>query len=482
MNKTLIGFLAAALLWAGNPAPCHGEDAAPQHPGPNARARLETKEGAAPERTKASGTEIPTLKPLAYGGAKPSRSRLSLAVEVASQNLGVWSISHFILQDPWSDISPDTIRQNLTTLPVWDQDGLAMNCLAHPYHGSAYFNVARSSDLSFWQSVPFALGGSAMWEACLENEPASRSDLVFTTFGGVYYGELFYRLTSRILDGRARGLERAGRELAAFILNPAGGLQRLFRGDMFRYQPAGKDVAGPFETEFVAGRTRAGSVPFIALTFRSGDPFNGQAPPGAFDFFVHRSRFGFGKSLAFTQSGYGYLGGSRLGREGSPSHVLGLFLNFDFHSAEVVRLGASSLTGGLVSRFRLGKGARLETSLQVGATLLGAFDNPHVRKDSRKARDYNFGSGALAKAEAALNLGKWGTFRTNFAQHYLTVLEGTSGVDRAAFLEASYEIPVFRNWTVGFEIVDVRRDSNYRAAADVRADYCDYRMIAGVRF
>ncbi len=321
-----------------------------------------------------------------------------------------------------------------------------------------------------------------MWETCLENEPASRSDLIFTTFGGVYYGELFYRLTARILDGRARGLERAGRELVAFLLNPAEGLRRLFKGDMFRYQPAGDEAGHPFETRCVAGRTGVGSDPFVALTFRSGDPLNGRAELGAFDFFVHRSRFRFGNSLSFTQSGYGYLGGTRLGRAGTPNHLLGLFLHFDFHHSEAVRLGASSLTGGLVSRFGLGKEARLETALQFGAAILGAFDNPQVRKGPWKDRDYNFGSGAVVKAEAALNLGRWGALRTNFAQHYLAVLEGTSGIDRAAFLEASYEVPVYKAWSIGLEVVDIERHSNYRDVPDIRASYCDYRLIAGVRF
>lgn len=482
MNKMLTGILAAALLWAGNPLPCRGGAADPQHFGLNARALLESTDPAPPGQSNALPAEVFTLKPRRDESAKSSRSTWSLAIEVASQNLGVWSISHYILHDPWSDISPETIGQNFTTAPVWDQDGLLMNCLAHPYHGSTYFNVARSSGLTFWESFPFALGGSAMWETCLENEPPSRSDLVFTTFGGVYYGELFFRLTSRILDGRSRGLERAGRELAAFILNPARGLQRLFSGDMFRYKPAANDAGSPFETQCFAGRTGLGGDPLLSLTFRSGDPFNGQVELGTFDFFVHRSRFRFGDRLSFTQSGYGYLAGTRFGPKDARDHLLGLFLHFDFHTTEAVRLGAASLTGGLVSKFDLWKGTRLETALQFGATLLGAFDNPQVRTSSWKDRDYNFGSGAVAKAEAALNLGKWGTLRTNLVQHYLVVLEGTPGVDRATFLEASYEIPIHGNWSIGFEVVDVRRDSDYRNAADIRADYFDYRMIAGVRF
>ncbi|MDH4270338.1 MAG: DUF3943 domain-containing protein [Candidatus Aminicenantes bacterium] len=482
MSKTLIGVMAAALLWVGNPVPCRGEVLAPERFELDLCARLDVAGALAAEGSATSPTEAST--PNRWWGVRVNlaRSPWSPASEVVSLNLGVWSISHYLLHDPWSDISPETIQRNFKTGLVWDKDGLLMNCLAHPFHGSTYFNIARASGLSFWESVPLALGGSAMWEACMENEPASRSDLIFTTCGGVYLGELFYRLSSRILDGRAGGLERAGREFVAFILNPAGGLHRLFRGDMFRHEPAGNDVRSPFETRYVVGRTRLGNDPFVAVTFRSGDPFAGAASPKAFDFFVHRSRFRFGNNLLFTQSGYGYLGGTRFGRAGAPNHVLGLFLHFDLRKAEAVRLGASSLTGGLVSRFQLGNGARLETALQFGATLLGGFDNPQVRKGPRMDRDYNFGSGAVAKVEAALDLGKWGTLRTNFAQHYLVVLEGTPGVDRAAFLEASYEIPVYKSWTVGVEVVDVRRHSDYRDVSDIQARYADYQLIAGVRF
>lgn len=482
MSKTLTGVLAAALLWVWNPIPCRGEVLAPQRFGLDPRGRLEIAEALAARASRAFPAEASAPKQWWGVRVNPARSSWSTASEVVSLNLGVWSISHYLLRDPWSNISPETIRQNFKTGLVWDKDGLLMNCLAHPSHGSTYFNVARASGLSFWESVPFALGGSAMWETCMENEPPSRNDLVFTTCGGVYFGELFHRLSSRILDGRARGLERAGREFVAFVLNPAGGLHRLFRGDMFRYQPAGDEAGRPFETRCVVGRTGVGSDPFVALAFRSGDPFDGAADLKPFDFFVHRSRVRFGKDFSFTQSGYGYLGGTRLGRADAPDHVLGLFLHFDLRKAEAVRLGASSLTGGWVSRMELGKRARLETALQFGATLLAAFDNPHVRKGPLTDRDYNFGSGAVAKAEAALDLGNWGALRANYAGHYLAVLDGTSGVDRAAFLEASYEVPVYKAWTVGVEVVDIERHSNYRDVPDIRASYCDYRLIAGVRF
>ena len=482
MNKTLVGVLAAALLLVGNPVPGRGEVPIARRVGLDLGARLDVARALTAESPRALPAEAPTAKDWWGVHFNLAGSGWSSALEVVSLNLGVWSISHYVLRDPWSYINEETIRQNLRTGLAWDHDGLLMNTLCHPAHGSMYYNMARASGLSFWESAPFALLGSGMWEAIMEVEAPSPNDLFFTTCGGIYLGELSYRLSSRILDGRARGLERVGRELLSFFLNPARGVHRLVRGDMFRYQPAGTEAARPSETWFVIGLTGEGGDPFVNLTFRSGNPFDGAADLGAFDYFVHRSRVRFRNGFCFTQSGYGYLGGTRLGRTDAPNHVLGFFLNYDLRNAEGVRLAATSLTGGWVAKCQLGTVGRLETTLQFGATLMGGFDNPYYRKGVITPRDYNFGSGAIAKAEAALDMGKWGALRANFAEHYLVVLDGTPGTDRASFLEASYEIPVYKAWTIGVEVVDVQRDSNYRNIPDITASYCNYRLIAGLRF
>lgn len=63
------------------------------------------------------------------------------------------------------------------------------NLFAHPYHGNLYFNAARTNGMNFWQSYPFALGGSLMWEFLGENTPPSINDLLATSIGGTAIGE-----------------------------------------------------------------------------------------------------------------------------------------------------------------------------------------------------------------------------------------------------------------------------------------------------
>jgi hypothetical protein len=337
--------------------------------------------------------------------------------------------------------------------------------------------------MSFWESAPFALGGSAMWEAFMENEPSSANDLVFTTFGGIYIGEVLYRLSSRIRDDRAGGFERAGRELFAFILNPVVGFHRLLRGEMFRQRYTEGESRTPFESTGTLGFSGSSSPrSAFSLTFRAGDPFSGESTPQAFDVFVHRSRFQFGRGFSTTQSGYGLLAGAKLGGGHASNHLAGLFLHYDFHKTETLRLAGPSLGVGLISRFRLGKAAEIKTGVHAGAMLIGAFDDPYVRAAGWMERDYGFGSGGTVKAEAELSAGRRGTLRAFAALYALGIFKGSIGSSRAAYLEASYEIPVYKAWSVGVEIVEIKRDSNYRDVPDIRTSSRAVRLIGSVRF
>jgi len=466
MKKATIAILAAAALGAGFPSASHGGDFSLGRSGSSGGPWL------------GIGIDL-TARPW------------PTAAQVIGFNLGIWSVSRFFRHDPWSYISFKTVRRNFETGLVWDGDAFLMNTLAHPLHGGAYYAIARSSGLSFWESVPFALGGSAMWEAFMENEPPSANDLLYTTLGRIYFGELLTRLSLRVRDGRSRGLERCGRELFAFVLNPIDGLRRLFRGDTFRSRGAEDETAGPLEGSCAFGRTgtaapwnvfRPGGDPSLSLAFRSPDPFAGEGSPRAFDVFVHRGRFQFGKKFATVQTGYGLLAGTRLGGENASAHLAGIFLQYDFYNLKTTRLAGPSLGAGILSRFVLGAGLELRTSAQVGVMPVGTRDNPYLGKDGRLERDYDFGYGVTAKGEASLSAGRWGTLRLYAALLSLDVFRGTAGSERTALLEASYEIPIFGPWSIGLEASEIRRDSSYQGIPGIRSDFRDFRFFGAVKF
>jgi hypothetical protein len=158
------------------------------------------------------------------------------AATIMGVNLSVWSFNRFIMTEDFAYIDMHTIRDNFKRGFVWDNDNLDTNMFFHPYHGNLYFNAARSNGYNYWQSGLFALGGSAMWEFFMENEYPSTNDIIATPIGGMALGETLYRTSDLILDDRAVGAGRWGREIAAFIVSPMRGLTRIIHGDAWRHR------------------------------------------------------------------------------------------------------------------------------------------------------------------------------------------------------------------------------------------------------
>lgn len=64
------------------------------------------------------------------------------ASEVFGMNMAVWTFDRFLMNEDFAKINGHTIKQNFKTGPVWDTDKFSTNLVAHPYHGSLYFNAA----------------------------------------------------------------------------------------------------------------------------------------------------------------------------------------------------------------------------------------------------------------------------------------------------------------------------------------------------
>lgn len=178
---------------------------------------------------------VPIVPPDSADIAYYSKKNWQLATaQIVGINMGLWGFNRFVQKADFAYIDMNTIKANLKHGFVWDNDQMGTNMFLHPYHGSLYYNAARSNGYNFWESGAFALGGSAMWELFLENEYPSINDIIATPIGGLALGEVFYRSSDLILDDRATGKQRFGREAAAFLISPTRGLTRIINGDAWR--------------------------------------------------------------------------------------------------------------------------------------------------------------------------------------------------------------------------------------------------------
>lgn len=444
------------------------------------------------------------------------------AAEVFGLNMGIWAFDRFALNADFARINGHTIKSNFKTGPVWDTDMFSTNLVAHPYHGSLYFNAARGNGLNFWQSIPYAAGGSLMWEFFMENEPPSINDLLATTFGGVELGEITYRLSDLFIDDRSSGAERVGREILSGLISPIRGINRVITGEAWKHRPhKGRTyayvpvnfivTAGP---RFLAEQehSRHGTTSMhVGLRLDYGDPFEDKFY-SPYEWFQLRAGFDFFSSQpVITQvNAIGALWGKRVWEKGPRTLTAGIFQHFDYYDSQL-----RSSEGGKVAPYRISEAAavgggiiyykRAEPADKVDAfgafylngVALGGGSSDYFRLDNR---DYNMGSGYSAKAFSGLTYnGRWG-FLLNLENYHIftwkgydpdvdlsTVdphtfnVQGDKGHSRLTVMEVRLVYLSDKKWNISLSNRYFSRRTHYSYHEDVNRSTYDLRLSIGVK-
>jgi hypothetical protein len=381
------------------------------------------------------------------------------AARVVSADAFNWVLARYVFKFDWARISPSTWKQNLKGPWVWDKDRFGVNFIGHPHSGSNYFNVARSNGYSYFQCLPYTIGGSLVWELFGEKDPPSKNDIINTPISGMFLGEILYRISSNILDDRTRGGNRVFREILAGLINPTRALNRLTQGKMFRvtktevYQKEPLNItlsAGVHkvnsENHFGAGNTNA----LLNLQLDYGDPFEVRHRK-PFDIFRLKleSRYGDDKRIIDNVVGHGELFGKNIvkGRQGI---FLGAFQHFDYWNNDIFELGSLGFGPGLLSRIDMGTNTKLYSGLHIAVVPL-AGNNTRSVPDTSVLRDYNFGGGFQGRIEETLHLGKWLSLGMTAYYYWVYEYEGLKGKSRVGIIKPSIRFRLFNNTSLGFE-------------------------------
>ncbi len=357
------------------------------------------------------------------------------AAEVFGINAGVWAFDRYVLNEDFAKISPNSIRRNIENGFVWDNDQFSTNLFAHPYHGSLYFNAARSNGLTFWESAPYAFAGSLMWEIAAEVEPPAINDLIATTIGGIALGEFTHRMSSLVLDDSKRGFARFGREFLGTLICPIRGLNRMITGDMWKvkrsrykyhdYHRIPIHFSLGLGSRYLADDNqlfKGEYNPYLEFRVQYGDAFNPENDR-PYDYFTAEASFGLSgnQPLIHQINLMGKLWSAPVRRTDDMEMVFGVFQHFNYFDSEEVLDGsgripykiseAASLGPGLICKFpRVNSLTRLEQRVFLSAILLGGSltDYYHVID-----RNYNMGSGYSVKNNTILDFGRYGMFALN---------------------------------------------------------------------
>ncbi|RWY55775.1 DUF3943 domain-containing protein [Mucilaginibacter gilvus] len=383
------------------------------------------------------------------------------AVEVLGVNVFTWSLDRFILNAEFSHIGPASWGYNFRNGWEWDSDRFGINFIGHPYTGSMYFNSARSQGYGYFQSIPFAVGGSLAWEYLGETTRPSYNDLINTTLNGAFLGEIFYRLSSNILDDRTRGGNRVFREIAAGLIDPVRGLNRLLQGKSFRHtnkevyqkEPLNITLFSGIHKINVDNQTVFGKGPteaLINIQLDYGNPFEIRSRK-PFDLFRLRTElsFGSGRKLLDNLTGYGVLFGSNT-HYGKLSVLYGAFQYDDFWDNKTFELGALGFGGGAITKYSFSKNINLYTSAHVALVPLAGNSN-RFGPDTSQVRDYTFNDGFETKIESTLTLGKYVSASFAYYYYFLHTFVGTPGNNNINILKPRLTVQIVKNLSIGFE-------------------------------
>lgn len=368
------------------------------------------------------------------------------AAEVFGLNIGVWAFDRFALNEDFARINFHTIKNNFKTGPVWDTDMFSTNLVAHPYHGSLYFNAARSNGMNFWQSIPFTAGGSFMWEFFMEKEPPSINDLIATTFGGVELGEITYRLSDLFLDDRTFGAERVAREVLSGLISPVRGINRLITGESWRHSTSKGRTFTSVPVNFIINvgprflaeqeYSKHGAVSMnVSLRLDYGDPFEDEYY-SPYEWFQLRAGFDFFSSqpLISQVNAIGALWGKRIWSKGPRTLTTGVFQHFDYYDShlktkegkkmEPYRISEAAAVGGgflYYKRPEVDDKVAVYAELYANGVALGAGPSDYFRLDNR---DYNMGSGYSVKGFTGLTYNKRWSFVLNTENYHIFTWKG----------------------------------------------------------
>jgi hypothetical protein len=433
-----------------------------------------------------------------------NRSYWIPALEVGGFVFALNKFNRYTLGGSDYDTDADTFARNLRTAPVYDRDPFSVNQIGHPYQGSIYYGFARSAGLEYWESLLYTLGGSFLWETYGERNPPSINDYVATTIGGSFIGEAAFRMASLVLEGSGDSRPSVWRELAAALISPSTGFNRLVFGERFKPVLPGRDPETFVRLRIGATLTREvtneglsdkvqrqeGSLDYSITYGLPGKPGYRYTRP--FDYFhfeftaVPNSNT-VGNAIE-NVSVRGLLVGERY--EGGDDYrgVWGLFGGYDYFSPQIFRVATSNVALGNVGQWWLSRTIALQSTV-TGGVGFGAAGTVADRAEN----DYHYGVIPQVLIGFRLIFGERAMLEAA-ARQYVVIGTGSGptpnssdfGPERITRANVGFTVRLYGPHAIGLQYVASIREAHIGRSADrnqsVETISVSYNFLGHTRF
>ena len=387
-----------------------------------------------------------------------------------------WSVAR-AWGEEWTHVTLDTMGDNLRGPWTFDPNDFATNQFGHPYHGHLAFSGMRAAGYGFWESVPFPIVMSTLWELFAETEPPSINDAITTPVGGTFLGEVLFRLSSMVLDGG--GLRPgAARLWAAGLISPPVGLTRAFTGNRYRTR---SEERIPASLELRLGGSFSGSAYTSGSRWATGGLVSGTIqvthglPVGDWKLRKPFDHFDFeGSVVASADEPWlvlqvrGLLHGGDYGG-GASRGFWGLWGLYDMTTLQPFRVSTSGLGFGTTGQWAASSGV----ALQGTALIAAGFGAAGAREASALTPNYHYGLGAHAILDARIIAADRGAVRLALREYYVGgwVSPESRGDEHVAYATFGATLRVIGHHAVGLDITRARRWAGFPDRPDTFSSF-----------
>lgn len=370
----------------------------------------------------------------------------------------------------------DSWYDNLKNGWTWDDNNFPTNHFLHPYHGSLYMNAARANGYDFWQGIPMTFFGSWQWEYFGETHPPSMNDWIITSYSGIAFGEVLYRLSSMVLDNTATGSERNWREAGGALVSPVRFFNRLFTGQLTAVHANEPDrfpstLGGSLDLGFrTVGDNRIfeqadDAAFYVNFEANYGDMFEDEweKPFDYFDFLFQLNMGGPKKGIGRIRA-HGVLAGIDVAESEFTKHRLGAVQRFDYMENRAFEFGGQSLAASYMSRVRTRTGFEVQTRVDLVAQILAGTRSDYL---SLSGREYDYGPGLGWKLSAKFLRNGRDFLTLENDQYWIHAINGNDADHYLTFVRARLDIPLNSFVGVGFDYLLYLAERTYAEYPDV---------------
>jgi hypothetical protein len=365
-----------------------------------------------------------------------------------------------------------TIRRNLRSSWTVDSDPFKTNQLGHPYQGSMYHGFARSAGLNYWEAFAYTFAGSAFWEIAGEKTLPSRNDQINTGIGGTFLGEVLFRLSNLVLEHD--NLPPLWRELAAALVSPATGFNRLAFGDRFRNIFPGHDPIYYSRLQIGFSGTAYNGAGTSTTSLRRNEALVDYAidyglpgKPGytytrPFDYFSFQG-------TASTANGFenlltrGLLIGKDYALGDRYRGIWGLYGSYDYIAPQTYRVSSTAASLGTTGQWTVSDFFVLQGTALAGAGY-AAVGTTHSTADN----DYHYGVAPQALVGLRLIFGDRASLDFTGREYFVSRVGSAArgGHDNIVRLDASFTVRVHERHGFSIRYLLNRRDAFYPDVGD----------------